>query len=110
MAQTLKSTILGEAPDTDATGSSNSGAKIMTFARASGTTQYARSNTRAGFIRRLFKSLQRSFAIAKNRRLLQGMPGYVLKDIGINRSEIDVVVASVVDGVPDPSRRPRGRS
>jgi hypothetical protein len=42
--------------------------------------------------------------------LLQGPPEHVLKDIGINRAEIDAVVISLVNGVPDPTRRLRGRS
>jgi uncharacterized protein YjiS (DUF1127 family) len=66
--------------------------------------------SRVGVIRRLFKSFQRSFAIAQNRRLLQGMADYLLKDIGISRSDIDSVVVSLVDGTPDLTRRSRGRS
>jgi uncharacterized protein YjiS (DUF1127 family) len=68
------------------------------------------SGSRLGIIRRLFKSFQRSFSIAQNRRRLHVMPDYLLKDIGISRSDIDSVVVSIVNGAPDPTRRSRGRS
>jgi uncharacterized protein YjiS (DUF1127 family) len=74
------------------------------------TVRHASPGSRVGAIRRRFKSFRRSFAIARHRRLLQGMPDYLLKDIGINRSEIDSVVVSQIDGIPDPTRRLRGRS
>jgi uncharacterized protein YjiS (DUF1127 family) len=87
----------------------NKGTMAMTLAFTADIARHASQGTRGGPIRRLFNAIQRSIAIAHNRRLLQGMPDDLLKDIGINRSDIDSIVVSMVDGIPDPTRRSRGR-
>ena len=51
----------------------------------------------------LFKAMEKSH----RRRLLQTMPDYLLKDMGISRCEIDAVVEEMIDGRPDPTRRQR---
>jgi uncharacterized protein YjiS (DUF1127 family) len=75
----------------------------------SGGALHALLSSGGGLLSSLFKSLQRSLAIAQNRRVLQGIPDNFLKDIGISRSEIDSVVLSAVDDVADLTRRLRGR-
>jgi uncharacterized protein YjiS (DUF1127 family) len=82
----------------------------MTLAFTADTARHiSQGSTRSESIRRLFSAIQRSIAIARNRRVLQGMPHYLLKDIGISCSDIDSIVVSMVDGIPDPTRRSRGR-
>jgi uncharacterized protein YjiS (DUF1127 family) len=54
--------------------------------------------------------LWRAQEVSRRRRLLNQMPDYLLKDIGVSRSEIDYVAAALVDGRQDPTRRPRGRA
>jgi uncharacterized protein YjiS (DUF1127 family) len=82
----------------------------MTLAFTADTARHiSQGSTRSGPIRRLFSDIQRSIAIAQNRRVLQGIPDNLLKDIGISRSEIDSIVVSMVDDIPDPTRRSRGR-
>jgi uncharacterized protein YjiS (DUF1127 family) len=76
---------------------------------SSGAAPHGLPGSQIGPLSSLFKSLQRSLAIAQKRRVLQGIPNNLLKDIGISRSEIDSVVLSVVDGVPDLTRRSRDR-
>jgi uncharacterized protein YjiS (DUF1127 family) len=76
----------------------------------SGGAPHALPGSRFGLLSSLFKSLQRSLAIAQKRRVLQGIPDNLLKDIGISRSEIDSIVLSAVDDVPDLTRHSRGRS
>lgn len=78
---------------------------ITTLADRADNVGHASPGTQVGPIRRLFKSFQRSLAILQQRRMLQGSPGYLLKDIGIDRSEIDSLVMSIVNGVPDVTRR-----
>ena len=51
----------------------------------------------------LFKAMEKSH----RRRMLQTMPDYLLKDMGISRCEIDAVVDGLVDGRIDPTRRQR---
>jgi uncharacterized protein YjiS (DUF1127 family) len=75
----------------------------------SGGAPHALLSSGVGLLSSLFKSVQRSLAIAQNRRVLQGIPDNALKDIGISRSEIDSIVLSAVDDVPDLTRRLRGR-
>jgi uncharacterized protein YjiS (DUF1127 family) len=77
---------------------------------SSGAAPHGLPGCQIGPLSSLFKSLQRSLAIAKKRRVLQGIPDNLLRDIGISRSEIDSVVLSIVDDVPDLTRRSRGRS
>jgi uncharacterized protein YjiS (DUF1127 family) len=81
----------------------------MTLVISTDTARLALQGSDVGTIHRLFNAVRRSIAIAQNRRFLQGMPDYVLKDIGINRLDIDSVVVSIIDGKSDPTRRSRGR-
>ena len=81
----------------------------MTLVLPTAASRHPSRGARAGLIRRLFNAVVRSIAITHNRRFLQAMPDYMLKDIGINRSEIDSFVVSIVDEIPDPTRRSRGR-
>jgi len=52
--------------------------------------------------------LARWMAIRRQRQVLHTMPDWILKDVGINRSEIDSLSVCLVDGEPDPTSRPRG--
>jgi uncharacterized protein YjiS (DUF1127 family) len=63
----------------------------------------------AHVVRRLAAEVRRSIEINSRRRLLHQMPDYLLKDIGISRSDIDYVAAVLVDE-DDVTRRPRGRT
>ena len=51
----------------------------------------------------LFKAMEKSH----RRRMLQTMPDYLLKDMGISRCDIDAVVDELVEGRIDPTRRQR---
>lgn len=51
-----------------------------------------------GPVARLVRAIARSIAIHRRRRMLQQMPDFLLKDIGISRSDIDYVVRASVDG------------
>jgi uncharacterized protein YjiS (DUF1127 family) len=62
----------------------------------------------ADILRRLLHTMQRSVEISRRRRVLHQMPDYLLKDIGISRSEIDYVAVVLADERADPTRRPRG--
>lgn len=61
----------------------------------------------AGFLRRLARRLWRAMEINRRRQLLAQMPDFMLKDIGINRADIDSIVEALVDGREDPTRLPR---
>lgn len=54
------------------------------------------------------KRLARRMAIRRQRQVLHTMPDWILKDVGINRSEIDSLSVRLVDGEADPTCRPRG--
>jgi uncharacterized protein YjiS (DUF1127 family) len=62
---------------------------------------------RHSLARRMYRRIVRSMEISRRRRVLAGMPDYLLKDIGINRSEIDAIVEALVDGREDPTRQHR---
>jgi uncharacterized protein YjiS (DUF1127 family) len=55
-------------------------------------------------VRRLVDAVCRALEKSRRRRALQAMPDYLLKDIGISRSEIDGVVEALVEGRADPTR------
>jgi uncharacterized protein YjiS (DUF1127 family) len=65
------------------------------------------SPRRQSLARRMYRRIVRSVEISRRRRMLSAMPDYLLKDIGINRSDIDSLVESLVDGRDDPTRRHR---
>ncbi len=55
-----------------------------------------------------WKSIRRSAATARQRRALQSLSDHMLKDIGLSRSDIDGISASLVDRRADATRRSRG--
>jgi uncharacterized protein YjiS (DUF1127 family) len=55
---------------------------------------------------RLAVRLRQRMEIRQRRRLLHQMPDFLLKDIGIYRSDIDGLVEAAVLGRPDPTRHP----
>jgi uncharacterized protein YjiS (DUF1127 family) len=61
----------------------------------------------AGIVRRLAAEIRRAVDINSRRRMLHQMPDYLLKDIGISRSDIDYVAAVLVDEDDDTRRRRR---
>jgi uncharacterized protein YjiS (DUF1127 family) len=65
------------------------------------------SPRRQSLVRRMYRRIVRSAEISRRKRMLGEMPDYLLKDIGINRSEIDAIVEAVVDGREDSTRRPQ---
>ena len=44
---------------------------------------------RTSFFRTLLASVKHALAVRRDRRLLQELPDFILKDIGINRGSID---------------------
>jgi uncharacterized protein YjiS (DUF1127 family) len=79
----------------------------MTILVASPPVQAGLSARWSAGIRRFIKRVRRSFEVARRRRVLQQMPDYLLKDIGIPRCEIDSLIIDAVDGRPDRTRHPR---
>ena len=65
--------------------------------------------TPPGPVRRLVDAVWRAIEKRRRRTLLQGMPDYLLKDIGISRCDIDGIVDALVEGRDDPMRSPRRR-
>jgi len=59
-------------------------------------------------LRRLVAAVARWNHIRCQRRVLHEMPNEILRDIGINRSDIDGLAEQIVDGWSDPTRRPHG--
>lgn len=57
---------------------------------------------------RMLARLQRAIDIHRRRRLLRSLPDYLLKDVGLSRSDIDYIAEALADGRQDPTRRPRG--
>jgi uncharacterized protein YjiS (DUF1127 family) len=67
-------------------------------------------DTWIGSCYRLYISTWRSLEIRDQRRQLCAMPNDLLRDIGINRTEIESIAIALVDAEFDPTRRPRGWS
>lgn len=65
----------------------------------------AAAATQPGRLRRLYARIARAIEVHHRRRLLQALPNYVLKDIGLSRADIDSIVEAAVDGRQDPTRR-----
>jgi uncharacterized protein YjiS (DUF1127 family) len=63
-----------------------------------------RSHETGRFLRWL-KRFVRRVAIHRQRQVLQELPDWMLKDIGINRSDIDSIAVHLVDGRRDPTLR-----
>lgn len=82
----------------------------MTMLAPSAEAQFVPSAHEGGLLRRMFRSFGRAVQISRCRAALQEIPDYMLRDIGISRSDIDAVSVSIVDGTPDPTRLPRGRA
>jgi uncharacterized protein YjiS (DUF1127 family) len=57
-------------------------------------------------VARLIEEVRQRIEIRNRRRLLHAMPDFLLKDIGIYRSDIDALVESAVRGQPDWTRHP----
>ena len=55
----------------------------------------------AGILLRWAKRVIRQMQIQRQRRVLEAMPDWILKDVGINRSDIDSISIHLVDGRPD---------
>jgi uncharacterized protein YjiS (DUF1127 family) len=55
-------------------------------------------------VRRLVGAVWRAMEKSRHRKALRAMPDYLLKDIGINRCDIDYLVDALVDGRDDPTR------
>jgi uncharacterized protein YjiS (DUF1127 family) len=70
----------------------------------------AQASSPPGLVHRLVRRIHRAVLIRKMRSELQQLPDYLLKDIGVNRSEIDSVVAGIVDGTFDRTRHARGKT
>lgn len=77
----------------------------MTMAFERNTTATAlTSPRRQSLARRMYRRVVRSMEISRRKRMLNAMPDYLLKDIGISRSDIDSLVEAMVDGRQDPTR------
>jgi uncharacterized protein YjiS (DUF1127 family) len=61
--------------------------------------------TRPGLLRRVLAHIVRARTIHVQRRLLNELPDHLLKDIGLNRSDIDYVAQAVVEERNDPTRQ-----
>jgi uncharacterized protein YjiS (DUF1127 family) len=59
---------------------------------------------RPGLLRRMIARIMRARAIQAQRRMLRHLPDHLLKDIGINRCNIDYIAQAVVDEHDDPTR------
>jgi uncharacterized protein YjiS (DUF1127 family) len=73
----------------------------------SATTQdisLPRPAARPGLLRRLFARIMRARTIQVQRRLLRELPDHLLKDIGLNRCNLDYVTEAIVDEQDDPTR------
>jgi len=46
--------------------------------------------------------IKRQIAVRRNRRILHDLPDFMLEDIGIDRSQIDWIVAERVDHAGNP--------
>jgi uncharacterized protein YjiS (DUF1127 family) len=79
----------------------------LALGQAPSNTWRAASNAVRACAKLLLDPLLRSIEIQRRRRLLQQMPDYLLKDIGISRADIDYLAEALVDGREDPTRRPR---
>jgi uncharacterized protein YjiS (DUF1127 family) len=64
----------------------------------------ARPVAGSGLLRRLLARLMRTRAIQAQRRMLNHLPDHLLKDIGIDRCNVDYVAQAIVDNRRDPTR------
>lgn len=55
-----------------------------------------------GVFRTVGNWINRQIAVRRNRRILHDMPDFMLKDIGIDRSKIDRIVAERIDHAGNP--------
>jgi len=55
-----------------------------------------------GVFRMVANRIKRQIAVRRNRRILHDLPDFMLEDIGIDRSQIDWIVAERVDHAGNP--------
>jgi len=80
----------------------------MTYAVASGAAS-GPSVIRPGmtaWFGRFVHAAVRTYQMSRSRSALASLSDRTLKDIGVNRSEIDFIAAAMVDGGRDPIRLP----
>ena len=63
----------------------------------------------AGIIERIWRSIDRYQQVLRIRQELHRLPDRVLKDIGLDRSEIDGIATRLIGDVVDVTRHKRGR-
>ena len=61
--------------------------------------------TRPTLLRRVLAHIVRAHAISMQRRILNGLPDHMLRDIGLCRSDIDYVARALAEGHDDPTRQ-----
>jgi len=82
----------------------------VTFNDATAGAPHVQTSSRPGLVHRLFRRMHRAVLMRRMRSELQQLPDCLLKDMGVNRAEIDSVVAGIVDGKFDRTRHARGRT
>lgn len=80
-----------------------------TFSDAVAGAPHVQASSRPRLVRRVFNRIHRAVLASTMRRELQKVPDHLLKDIGVSRSEIDAIVAGIVDGTVGMTRQARGR-
>jgi uncharacterized protein YjiS (DUF1127 family) len=65
---------------------------------------------RRGRLRRLYARIAQAIEIRHRRRILQALPSYLLKDIGIRPTDIDSVIRALVERYDDEGRQRRPRT
>lgn len=71
---------------------------------------YARSRPGSGLVDRVIHAAKRITRRQRTQRALGRLSDHMLKDIGVRRSEIDSIAASLASGNWDSTRIPRGHA